>query len=498
MRDGERVDRHALAPLPPEPVRRSPPGIPWHALPDDPHATHPLAALETGKLSAAAKRRAMRLSQFDGLAYALMLGLSETYFIADAIRMGASSLQLSLVVCLPLSLGALGPMLALRLLGRLSTRRPLVVAGALGQASTLLLLGASAAFGFGSPELLIGLSCLYQASGQCSGTAWSSWYGDLVPARMRGRYFSRRNRLVHFGSFLGVVLGGLLLAALESEGATGSDPSEGLGFATLFVVSAVFRLTSAGLLAASPEPRFQRIAPRSRVLSFLGTPRGRSARLLILAVMGLQLGVYIASPYFGPRMLSQLEFSYTSYMLATGAIVVAKVLLLPAWGRIIDAHGARTTLTLAASLLALVPLPWIFLESVPAALFVQAFSGAAWGGFELSLFVLMLDIGTRSTRPHLFAAHSFTTGQAQLMGGLVGAQLLGAVGDLRFLFAASLVARTLAALLMQRFLPHPEGHSGARPRDLLLRLVGFRPSGGMVHRPLYPTEELPRRGDGQG
>ena len=44
-------------------------------------------------LDQAQTERALRLSVGEGSAWALMVGLAETYFIADAVRLGASTLQ---------------------------------------------------------------------------------------------------------------------------------------------------------------------------------------------------------------------------------------------------------------------------------------------------------------------------------------------------------------------------------------------------------------------
>jgi hypothetical protein len=82
-------------------------------------------------------RRAMRLSLAEGVFYALMVGFGELYFIADAVRIGASTLELGLVVTLPLCAGAAGPMMALWLLRRGRRRKHIVVAAAFAQASCI-------------------------------------------------------------------------------------------------------------------------------------------------------------------------------------------------------------------------------------------------------------------------------------------------------------------------------------------------------------------------
>ena len=113
----------------------------------------------------------------------------------------------------------------------------------------------------------------------------------------------------------------------------------------------------------------------------------------------------------------------------------------------------------------------------------QALSGHAWAGFELAQFTLVLENTYRRTRIHAFAALSAMNGLAQLTGTLLGAALLVPL-DFRGVFAASLAARLAIAAFGTRLLPrHPSvpqlGH-----RELFLRVLGFRPGGGLVHRPV--------------
>lgn len=442
----------------------------------------------------------MRLSLGDAAAYAAMVGFGETYFLADAIRLGASPLQQGLVVGLPMFVGSAGPLAMLWLLARAGARRPLVVAAALAQAAVLLALAFSHRLAIESPLFLIVAACVYQVCGQAAGTAWSSWYGDVVPTALRGRYFARRNRLVYGATCVGLLCGGLLLHLLEpapagAELATGVRGA-GFGFRVIFLVAAACRLVSCGLLAASPEPRFH--APRGtpEALRFLSTERGTGARRLVLTIAALHLAVWTAAPYFGPHMLTTLSFSYLEYTTAYVCMVVLKVTLLPWWGRALDQHGARSTGALAIGLLALLPLPWLWAQGLGWVLFAQAVSGASWAGFELCQFALVLESSYRRTRAHVFAALAVANGLAQLSGTLIGAALLAASGgSWRLLFVVSTVLRLAVALVFPRVLPAPVAGRAHRA-DLLLRVIGLRPTGGVVHRPLPAPDPDAERADG--
>jgi MFS family permease len=436
-------------------------------------------------LTASERRRAMRLSRFDAAVYAVMVGLGEAYFLADGVRLGASAAEIALLVGLPLALGACGPILALRLLRTLGRRKPVVVGGAAGQAAVLFLLAGLDAGGVTTARVLIAASVAYQVCAQAAGTAWSSWYGDLVPAAVRGRYFATRNRGAYAGTLFGLIAGGLLLSVLEPARAGVAGAAGGAGFAVAYAAAGACRCASVALLVASREGRFSGVPDRARVARFLRTQRGSGAWRLVLLVGALQVAVYVASPFFNPYMLAHLGFTYLEYMAASACLVVVKVLVLPLWGRAIDRGGARKTLLRGAALLALVPLPWIFVGELGGALFCLALSGSAWAGFEVGHFALLLELGYRRMRPTVFAAQSVVTGCAQLGGALIGGGLLGLL-DPRAVFGLSGGLRITVALLLIRLAP-----AGARAIGRVrpaFRVAGFRAGTGMAQRPVEESD----------
>ena len=432
----------------------------------------------------------MRLSIVEGALYAVMVGFGDAFFLADAVRLGASALQQGLVITLPLLMGGAGSVLALRVLGAGRARKTVVLLGVALQVLVLSALALLQSLQLVTPTLLILMVSLHQAAGQCAGTAWSSWYGDLVPSGVRGRYFARRSRWVYLATCLGLVTSGFVLHGLE-PGAPGAVAAGagGHGFVLIFCVAAAARLVSFVLLLVSPEPRFRGLPDLAWTRRYLRTSKGRAAGRLLLLGAAVQLAVYIGSPYFGPHMLEGLRFTYVEYTVASVAVVLAKVLILPLWGRAVDAHGARAIYLLAALLVALVPLPWLVAEGLAMAVFAQALSGACWGAYEVGFFSLILEVTYSGTRPYVFAAQNVLQGAMQLGGAMVGAVLLGLVdGSFLAIFAISAVARALVALLAPRLLPRLAFQQHLGHRDLLLRVIGLRPHGGVIHRPIDADE----------
>lgn len=435
--------------------------------------------------------RALRLSVFEGSAWAVMVGLGETYFVADAVRLGATPLQLALIVTLPLALAGAGPLLTLFVLSGGVRRKPIAATAALLQMSVLATLAALEWTHANSPVTLIALACVYQIMGQAAGTAWSSWIADLVPANIRGRYFARRNRAIYVATCIGLVMGGLLLQRLEPAAAGRAvGLAGGAGFAVTFLLAALCRFGSAMFLLRTPEPAFAGIADRTYTVQFLGSERGRRAMKLLGIAAVFHFTVYLSSPYFGPFMLETLSFTYLQYMSASIWVVVCKAVSTLWWGRAVDRFGARRIYLISVFLVGIVPLPWLAADGLWVVWLAQGLSGASWSAYELGFFTLLLESSTRRTRPTLFAAQSLLTGWAQLGGSALAAALLPGLGG-RYvaLFGLSAACRLLVGLLIPFIVRPAEPLTPVKSRWLAFRTLGFRPGGGLSRRPVFDSTE---------
>lgn len=447
-----------------------------------------------GALAAHDFDRALRFSILEGAAWACMVGLAETYFLATAVHLGGGPLALGLAVALPLAVGSVGPLATLGLLRRFRMRRSYCVRAIGLQILVLLTMSLLLMLDRLTVPLLIGGICLYQMSGQAAGTAWSSWYGDLVPAQMRGRWFARRNRVVYLSTCAGLVLAGLILDRIEPAGVSGSHSR--IGFAILFGLAATARTASATLIARSPEPEFRGLPRPGEVVRFVRTERGDQAvRILALGAL-FHFTVYWSAPYFAPFMLEELRFSYAEYMAGALCVIVFKALLTSVWGRFIDRKGAKPVFLTAMLCVALVPLPWVFVGGLSTVLIAQALSGSSWSGFEVSYFSLLLENSTRKTRPFVFAAQSASNGLFQLAGVLIAAKLIfPRVEGYREVFAISVAGRVTLTLCAPLLLLGVRRGPAVVWSRLGLRPFGMRWNGGFSMRPVLTVDEGAENGD---
>lgn len=430
-----------------------------------------------------ATRVAMRRSVAEGGFYALMFGFAELYFVPDGVRMGASSIEVGLLVGLPLAAGAMGAWVGLHVLRWSGHRRPVVVTGVSAQATILLLAAWMQWTGHGTLPRLVAIVCTYHFCAQLHGASWSSWLGDLVPARIRGRYFSHRTRVVHLTSFAALLTGGALLQWLEQPTGLGA----GRGFAVLYALAGLSRVMSATWLSMTPEGR-----PASTPTRTALRPRwSRQGDRLALMTGLLFFAVYLGSPFFTPFMLEDLGFSYFEYTLTNAAMVLCKVVSMRRWGHALDRHGAAAIYRLTIILTALVPLPWLWVESVWGLGIAQALSGFAWAGHEVAFFSLVLETHSAPERARAYTLQSIVNGSAQLLGSLLGGLALAWWLDARWVFALTTAARIMAAICVALALRQVFATVRLGRRALLLRVVGLGPSGGALHRPIL-TDDSPR------
>ena len=271
------------------------------------------------------------------------------------------------------------------------------------------------------PELIAGI-CLYQMTGQGAGTAWASWYGDVVAAETRGRWFSFRNRFIYLSTCVGLITGGMIMHRLAPGGtsAAGSAPA----FAVLLGLAAVFRVVSAALLLASPEPQFRGLLPRRQAVRAARTRQGGMALRIVMLGALLHFTVYWSSPFFAPFMLEELQFTYVQYMAASLCAILAKMAASLPWGRLIDRHGARGVYLFCMICVGLIPLPWVWVNGLGLVIFAQLLSGAAWSGYEVGYLSLLLENSRSRERPYLFAMQSLANGWMQLAGAMVASLVI--------------------------------------------------------------------------
>ena len=360
----------------------------------------------------------LQASLKDGVSHAVMLGCGETFLGPFGIFLKASTIQIGLLATLPQFFGAIMQWVAALAMDRLRDRRTLVVTAAAIQALVWLpvcLLPFLVGQGKNAASLLIVLAVLYHGISGVITPVWNSLIGDLVPARMRGRFFGQRNRLTGLFTFIALLLGGAALHLFEKLG------QAGIGFLTIFLVALVARLNSAKWLRRYDNPEFL-VLPEAffTFRQFLRrSPKSNFAQFVFF-IGAINFAVAFSSPYFALYMLRDLKFSYLQFTAVTSVAMVVQFLTFRYWGGLSDRFGNKKILNLCGWGIAIVPMLWLFSADIFFLMLIQLFGGFVWAGFNLASANFIFDAVSPPKRARCVAYRGLVNGACVLAGSLLG------------------------------------------------------------------------------
>lgn len=380
----------------------------------------------------------------DGVFYSVMVGLGETYVPAFVLALGHGATASALVTTIPMLLGSLLQLAAPFGVMRAGSYRSWVVACARLQAAMFLPLVACA---FGAPLGVLGLFAVmsaYWGFSLSTGPAWNTWVESLVPFERRARFFASRTRWANVA-----LLASLLGASFALLGAQGTPRALPL-FAALFGCAALARFVSANYLARQSEQAglaraHGALSPRGSLRRLRGTPEAR----LLLAMLGLTFGTYVAAPFFTPYMLGPVGLDYSEFTIVSATVFLARIVVLQVLGRIAPRVGVPRILAWGA--FGVVPLPALWLVSHEFAwlIAIQVLSGIAWGAYEYAMLLTFFERIDVRSRASVLSLYNTANAAAMALGSLIGAAAFGGLahtaGDYVLVMALSAALRLCAA-----------------------------------------------------
>jgi Na+/melibiose symporter-like transporter len=341
-------------------------------------------------------------------------------------------------------------------------RRRVAIAGNGVSRQILILLAALPFLPISMAARRIGLICVLSISSLAAvagGNAWMSWMGDLVPARIRGRYFGRRTALCAIGAAAASLAAGSALDAATRHGKAGP------ALAGLAIVAWIGAALSTRWMRRQHDPHASTpAAPAARDLAepFTHPPSRRILSYQAAWNLALGLTASLAAVY----MLKTLRIGFTGMAVYTAVLAGARMVATPLWGRVLDRLGARPVLVVCTVGSALASALWIL--AAPGRLWPIAvdavLSGILLGGQGLAAFAVPLAVAPKASRTMVLSAFVMAGGLAFGLGSIAGGAVVTSLPALipalgvRALFAASASGRLLAALLAHRIV-----EPGAQP-----------------------------------
>jgi MFS family permease len=289
--------------------------------------------------------------------------------------------------------------------------------------------------------------------------AWTSWVADLVPDRIRGRYFGFRSAIIAISTITATLVGGAILDYFKGS------HREGYGFAVIIGLGCAFGLIGIMQMNKLPDKLLIQNTAKIRWTYMLEPLKNKTFRHLIRVFLVWNFALGISAAFFSAQMLTNLKMSFTQISIYASAASIAAVLLNRPWGVMVDRFGSKPVLVFCAFGIAFVPLLWWIPR--PGHLWILAFeavySGALWTGFNLAAFNIPIANSPKQSRTTYLAVFSVISGMgffiASIMGGALAQNWKGihwqlgpqTVINYHLLFGISSVLRILAAFMVLSF-----------------------------------------------
>jgi MFS family permease len=397
-----------------------------------------------------AVRKSLKLSVLDGSAFAAMVGLTQNFVTPLALELKATTQQIGLLASIPNLTMALAQLAAPDLSERAGSRKgfilPVVFMHAMMFIPILLV-----HFIFHNSQVwwLIGFVTVSAVFGSLANPAWGSMMADLVPERLRGRYFGFRGRIAGFITLVFFFIAGGILQLF-----TGINIFT--GYAILFGAAAAFRLLSFFFLSRQYEPaQPEKKEDSPSIIKLIKSLGSSNLGKFILYISLIDLCTNISGPFFTVFMLRDLHFSYVTFTIVNSSSVIANLLFLTYWGRRADMAGNIKVVRFTSMIIPLVPLLWLGSTNVFYLIAANIISQFGWSGLGLCAVNFAYDASKPEIRTEQLALFNATDMVACCLGALIGGYLAPHLPvlfgyQLRSLFIVSGVLRAVVVLLLLR------------------------------------------------
>jgi MFS family permease len=362
-----------------------------------------------------------------------------------ALHLGMSAKLIGLLAALPVVAQVLQLFGAL-LTARFGHRRTTLIAVALSRQAFLPLVFLPwLPFGDdGRRALLVAAAGAHHALGIVANNGWNAWIGELVPERMRGRYFGRRTAICTVaGGTFGLAVGFVLDRAQRAAAA-------GPVLQALALLACIMGALSVWLLSRQHAAPARREPVRWAAHAFRRALADPRAHRLVAYSVAWNAACGLSAPFFGLYVLRDLAAGYTAFAACGAGYALVRIATSATWGRAVDRAGAKPVIVLCTAGLALSPLAWALCapDRLWPLVLETAMGGLFFGGHAVATFAMPLAVAPERERPFYLAVVAVAGGAAFALTSALGGALVDFAGPvhapLRSLLWASAALRFAA------------------------------------------------------
>lgn len=288
---------------------------------------------------------------------------------------------------------------------------------------------------------------------------WLSWMADLVPERIRGRYFGARSAIVSVATILSTIIGGIILDRFEAAGIGH------IGFVVIIAGGCTGALIAIFLLKKLPAVQSDALKMKINLSSMLEPLRDKNYRRLLRIFVAWNFSIGISAAFFVPYMINHLKMNFTEISIYLSLASLAAILLNRPWGKIIDRFGSRPVIAFCTFGIVLVPLIWWL--PTPGTIWILAFetvySGSLWTGFNLGAFNIPIANSPKDKRIVYLSVFSVVSGLGFFVASIIGGAICQSISSFRWhigyqtivnyqiMFLISAVLRLSTAFMVLQF-----------------------------------------------
>ncbi|MEL6815537.1 MAG: MFS transporter [Cyanobacteria bacterium J06598_3] len=430
-------------------------------------------------------RKSLRASTLDGTFSSAFENVVRGVLISNfLLGLGAGAFEIGLLTSIPMMAHLLQPLGAY--FSEKTTSRHVYCLWVYGISRLLWLLPAGGIFLFSHgivdaqwlTFLTMGVLALSNLLDSMGSASWVSWMAVLVPAQLRGRYFSFRRSLASLTALLTIPVGGWLVSSWMG--------GEVEGYGIVLIIAVLMGLASLGFQfwirdvnpkqeamaletqqpaerspsvttqqavnAEEKESDAQKVTNKTGVLGDRTLNNSQLPNFLILLLfLGLwTFGLNLSKPFFNFYLLDTLQLDVKWVTIYGGLVYGAYLLMIMLWGRLADRIGNRPVLMLNCLLTAALPLIWIYTDTSMRCVWLvlpllHLLQGSTFAALELCLANIQLELAPPARQSGYFAIAAAIMGITGALGTTAGSLLaeLPSFG-LPLIFALSALVRLVS------------------------------------------------------
>ncbi|MDD4687594.1 MAG: MFS transporter [Candidatus Cloacimonetes bacterium] len=357
--------------------------------------------------------------------YGNLAQIGSSFITKLMVLMGANPLQYSLLSALG-QFSSLWQPLGVAFSHHITQRKWICIwITAIGRMLTLFL-GCALLFPSRQQGIWFMLGLLFFSAGfQATGAnIWIAWISDLIPLRIRGRFFSTRNQIL---MIVGLIFSYVLSyhvdlyentsKALSYKRMLGAEhffipQNQALFLAFIYIFASIIGLIGLWFLAQQPErKRLQKQGKNLREV-FREPFSNKNFRLLLIFGSWWMLATGVGSPFWGPFMLKNLQMGLFEVQMYNTLHMGASLLSFGFWGKFIDRFGNKTAMKICVFLGGLNPIFWLFMspQNYNILWFEGISSGFMWAGTGIITTNFVLSIAPKRNEQVFSGIYAAVTG----------------------------------------------------------------------------------------